>query len=736
MVGRRLLIIISFGRMKSKYFFSLIAGFLTLAFLLFSVDSGYSQTGCGKGSFDGVTNKGKEFYIVFMQNEDMATIEDKYQDIFIACDDTATVTITCDEFPNDVDIIPLVIGQGVTVQLSRIHPQNDYLVESSDTISKKAIHVVSTSPIVCYGMNHKEMTADAFLALPINVVELGLTYRVISYPNSHPNGATDTSSTKLSEFAIAAFFDNTIVTITPTADTRGGQMANIPFQVTLNRGECIQFQAAIGGNSSAEDLTGSFILTTNTIAVYGGHQRTEVPTGGVFNSRDHLAESIPPLVTWGKEFIVASFLDIFGTRHTGGLLRIVSGANNNIVTLSPNLTTPSFTLQAGEFRDIFIDPNTIASVRTTQASILGIMANSMSKGAGSVIGDPFLAIVPPVDQLYTDYSYFVSSDPVYFIDSIFTVSPGKLDTIPSSNNYLLVVTEATGVGALVLTDPNNTEIKPAIPEYSKTIQLNGSSYAILRIRQPTPGLWHIRTPNIAQRGINILAYGFGYVDSYGYTAGGLYVPHNGIIEISKDHSLPYPGQPQVPTFTIQNIFADRVYLDSMTISYSANPENIRVTGVGIPLKGGFGEMKPLEEKKITLSPERLPSQPIDGTATIYYRGGLWSDMYPVQLEFHIEPGSMASVSAESSSVTNVAIASNPVHIGSDAVLTVTTSQRGVALINVYDALGRPVMTTIHEPYDTGTHQVRINRKLLTTGAYFYTVTIGNTSRKGQFIVTP
>jgi hypothetical protein len=707
--------------MKNISFFPRIAGLLILLGCMFYGSSLFAQTGCGKGSPSNVTNKGKEFYIVFMQNEDNVTDVNKptrYQHIFLASDDSdATVTVTCDAFPNNVDTFHLSKGQSTAFKISEKYPSDDYIVENTDTISKKAIHVVSTSPIVCYGMNHKEATADAFLALPINVLETGLSYKVISYPNSHAQAGI-----KFSEFAVAAFRDNTKVIITPNATTQAGNLRKVPFSVTLNHGECIQFQAKVVGDPVAEDLTGSDIVATQPIAVYGGHQRTEVPSGGVFVSRDHLAESIAPFATWGREFIVASFVDSLGKRLTGGILRIVSGSNANIVTFGGNISVPSFTLQAGEHRDITIDPATIGSVRTTQPSILGMISNSTTNGING-IGDPFFAIVPSVDQLYTDYTYFVSTDPVY----------REKDT---SNNFLLVVTEMTGVGALVLTDSNNNTYTPAISDYSPRLSINGTSYSVLWFQHPKPGLWHIHTPNIYQRGINIIAYGFGNIDSYGYTAGGLYVPKNGIVQTKKNAAAPYPGVPQVPVFGIQNVLGVPVYLDSMTITYTSNSENIPVSGVGIRPHWSFGELQPLEEKKVVLSPERPSSQPIDGIATIYYRSGLWSGMYPLEVNFHIEPGAMASVSSAMPLISQVTVASNPSRIGVDEVLSISLTDRAQTSVMIYDALGRLVTVACDEMLESGTHPVRIASKLMKAGTYFYNVNIAGESKRGAFVVTP
>ncbi|HET9135692.1 MAG TPA: T9SS type A sorting domain-containing protein, partial [Candidatus Kapabacteria bacterium] len=161
-----------------------------------------------------------------------------------------------------------------------------------------------------------------------------------------------------------------------------------------------------------------------------------------------------------------------------------------------------------------------------------------------------------------------------------------------------------------------------------------------------------------------------------------------------------------------------------------------VSGVGIRPHWSFGELQPLEEKKIVLTPEHAASQPIDGIATIYYRSGLWSGMYPLEVNFHIEPGAMASVSSTMPLISEVSVVSNPSRVGVDEVITISLTERAQTSVTVYDALGRLVTIACDEPLESGTHPIRIASKLLTAGTYFYNVNIAGESKHGAFVVTP
>lgn len=672
---------------------------------------------CGGGKPGTVTNSGTEFLLVFMQNENTdydASIGSAsyFQNIYIASlDDTATVTITCGLYPTFKKVIALPARSSQVISL--VTPAfPSFLVLSDEVVDQTVVVVKSTAPIVCYGMNHKSATADAFLALPINVA--GTEYMAMCYGNS----TNDVFGTFLhpSEFAVAAFRDNTKITITPTAQTMGGVNPGEILKFTLNAGECVQIQGNVSSLSS-NDLTGSLITSDNQIAVFSGHKRSEVPHDFLYyddqsnphSSRDHLAEQMPPISTWGTNFIATNFKP----RTLGDVMRVLVSENGTTVKINGQAWC---TLNRGQFRDTLIAfsdtaTNNIFAVETSQRALVGMFAHSTNSGSG--LGDPFFAIVPPVNQTYNDFTYFISPYAVY-----------------NQNNYVVIATEASGAGKISL----NGVVQPTASYQPAYGTINGKKYVVGTFQQPTTGINRAKSPNTTDNGFTILAYGFGVVDSYGYTAGSLLKPMGPIMNMNNTASSPAPGgNPSLPFFKLRNIMDAPVYIDSVRIRYSSNPEHIYVEAKNMPMTYlptiGMGEELPL-----TLIPRSTPTQPISGIATVYTHTGLWIDLVPYELPFTIQAGSTSSVTPMKEHSAQSELYPNPVH--GDATLSFTIGAASHVTIEVYDALGRSVTTVTDEMMSEGSHSIRLSGSKLPNGTYFYRISVPGLgiAERGEFIV--
>src|SRR5437763_12064402 len=79
-----------------------------------------------------------------------------------------------------------------------------------------------------------------------------------------------------SEFTIVSNQDNNTVTVTPAWDIRQNGQPKVtahpkgqPFQVTLNKGDCVQFQTIVDQNDQNYDLTGTYIKSLKPVGVIG-----------------------------------------------------------------------------------------------------------------------------------------------------------------------------------------------------------------------------------------------------------------------------------------------------------------------------------------------------------------------------------------------------------------------------------------------------------------------------------
>ncbi|MDP4219474.1 MAG: IgGFc-binding protein, partial [Bacteroidota bacterium] len=381
-----------------------------------------AQTCGGTGTPPIATSQGQEFLLCFMQNEVPAYDETsfRYQDIYVASAvDTGItqVTITCKAFPGWRKDIFLAPREAQSYRLSTDPvvggPGKDAIMEDCGNINKTVFRVVSTAPIACYGMNNKQFTADAFLALPKTLTgPAGIEYRIMSFTNS-----TSIVPEMPSEFAVAAFDSNTTVRIVPSARTCSGDDSGKTLTFILNAGEGVQIQT--DRFTPLLDMTGSDIHSDKPIAVYGGHARTEVPLGYAFDdngtertTRDHLCEAMPPYSTWGYSFVTKNF-----GRPVGDVLRVLAGVDGTVVKINNQVW--GIPMRANTFRDTIITPSilplgNIITVETdpNHLVLVGMIAHSAADVPGT--GDPFLTIVPSLNQLYSDFSYFICNDSLQY----------------------------------------------------------------------------------------------------------------------------------------------------------------------------------------------------------------------------------------------------------------------------------------------------------------------------------
>jgi len=675
----------------------------------------------GTGKVSKVTNSGTEFLVCFMQNE-LPTYDappSEFQDIYLASIDpvnTTTVTITCRQYPAVNQVITLLPNASQVVHViglpQIVGPPNDGIINTEGTEDSTVFKVVADHAITCYGMNSKLKTADAFLALPINVAST--EYRILSYPNSVLQ-----SQEEPSEFCVAAFQTPTTVTITPSSVTRDGKSARVIQTYVLDSGTAVQIQTV--PTTPLSDMTGSIVMSDKPVAVYAGHGRTEVPTGyfypdvGVATSRDHIADAMPPASTWGFSFVAKNFANT--GRPIGDLMRVMAKNDNTVVKL--NNVVWGAPLSANEHRDTlitFVTNNALANIATVESDpqhplLVGMIAHT-ALNSTHLRGDPFLAIVPPLQQVFNDYTYFI---------------PQAAGFDPTQN-FLIVVTEKGGASPIdaihghIIIDPGTPAADtPLVQSYTMIPNPlnNGNSYAVLTIQQ-NPGIHRILWSGAAApQGFNILAFGWGEQISYGYTAGALYKPTNGIEQRPSPLHGAAPGNPspKTPSIIVRNITNEMVYFDSVQISYSENSDHNRVR-LKKDIALDIGTIDMAQEETLELVTAKPVVNPVSGKIRIFYHSAKWTDMYPVDFFFTINPQPAAGVGDEGGTETYTLLENypNPSTAGKTTV-HIIVPQGTFANVKIYDALGRVVRTVMQHISQTGEEAIEVSTKGLSAGDY-------------------
>ncbi|XP_066303643.1 IgGFc-binding protein-like [Branchiostoma lanceolatum] len=424
--------------------------------------------GCNLAARD---NKGTEFILTFPENFQRDLNKPK---LFITTQSLGGASVTISLPSNGFTTGVQATYGGVTqVDLDRAATE----LRGSQK-SDKAVHVTSDVEIVVYGVFAERASSDAYLALPTDV--LGTEYYVpctTIVRAWNEEGLVDIPS----EFGVAGVQDGTTVTIVPSqAVTFDGQnyAAGQAFSVGLDRFETLQVQAT-------EDLTGSKITATQPVAVLSGNLFAVVGNGQQ-GTGDHVVEMIPPVDTWGKEFVTVPL-----KKHTGGdLFRVVAARDNTQVDVTNE--NPK-TLNAGEFWEFDVPSNEYRHVTSSEPVLL--VQYSKTGSVDSTATDPFMMFIPPVAQFESEYTFAT-------VDLI-------ADPSQSTHHVNLVIRAADKAGlrldGAVL--PGNT-VWQAVPgtNYEATrLTISGGTHRVVHVSP------------IATFGL--FSYGYTQPESYGYPGG-------------------------------------------------------------------------------------------------------------------------------------------------------------------------------------------------------------------------
>jgi hypothetical protein len=652
---------------------------------------------CGGPSLTGApTNAGTQFMLCFEQNsapDPIVTGDHSYLDIYMASlGDLDTVTITCRRYPllNKVFVIQpngsqiyRITNEVLQEPLNVLDTLRDLWITSHEIADDRVVQVNSTNAIVCNGMNYKLETADAFLALPLQ--SAGTEYRTMCYPNS--------TFPLPSQFAVAAYVDNTTVTIIPAASTSGGHPGGAPFQVTLMAGQCVQIQAdsVLFRNDSPPvllDLTGSVVRADHPVAVFSGHARTEAPFPEQ-SSRDLLLEEMPPTSAWGNAFVLdALSVDSKATKQPGGdVMRILALDSNTVVTVNGQ---PWVTLNANEHVDSMIKSPLLVESSPNHPILIGEIAHSATSASGGM-GDPFLAIVPPVTQTYNKYTFFSAPDTDFHYEWVIIAA----DTSCQSS----ITVDGRAIPSFFFTPvPGNT---------------GGRSFAIYEDLLQTSGAHTISTSKTAEEGFSILSYGFGPVVSYGYAGGELLVPKRSIRIEPPPEAM---GTVHTNALDFHNTAYQPAYVDSAVFV----PDNPKEAAFGIhPLEdvgleigrvdiGGSGEFHLTSDVPLTW--------PISGTVKMYSHLPSYFLIEPAERHFTLYPNAVASVEQGSKLTLSVTASPNPFSVYTTIHFSIP--ETGDITMTLYDGVGKVARHITSSEFSAGPYSVRIDRRDLASGTYF------------------
>lgn len=344
---------------------------------------------------------------------------------------------------------------------------------TDEGLYNRGIHVTSDRAIVAYTHIYNQNVSGATVLFPTNV--LGIDYYSINFTqrSNEPDS--------YSYFYAVATEDNTVLEITPSALTKGGRPANVPFQVTLMKG---QVYNVLSGN----DLTGSRIRSISTgtttckkIAVFSGTGKIYIACSSGQTTSDNIMQQAFPAGAWGKKYLTAPTKNLPNNFFRVAVNDPATNVLVNRVPLTGLQNNFYYEFQSGQPNIIESDqPIMVAQYITTQSEC----GNNLI-GAD---GDPEMIYLSPVEQTIDNIT--LNSTPNYQITSHYINVLLKTNTLTSFR--------LDGQPATASFTPH-----PVDPAYSYAQLTVGSGPHTLR----------------ADSGFNAIAYGYGNVESYGYNAG-------------------------------------------------------------------------------------------------------------------------------------------------------------------------------------------------------------------------
>ena len=402
-----------------------------------------------------ITTEGTEFWFGFMENHETSRID---LEVYISATEFTAGEISMPAY-NWHETFSLAGDTTIMITVPLIFG----MVEGSEKITAQGIHLTTDKNVTVYALNKRSRSADAAVILPVEA--LGKEYWVTSYKGLRPS--------LFAEFLIVAIEDSTEIEITPSRHTVKGNLAGIPFTIRLDKGQTYQLQ-------SEDDLTGSHVRSTSSnvsdckgFALFAGNEWTNI--GGCGGAQDHIVEQMFPTNTWGNEFVIVPYYS-----RSGDLITVVAGTDSTYV----HVNSTSVLLNAGEhYTALIYYPTTVVADQP-----ISVTQFSRSQSCDNKEGDPFMIVVSPTAQMLSRVTF--NALEVHVIDRY----------------YVNIITKAQNLDLLTLDGEN---ISGHFTDFTPN---DIYAFASLNISSGNHTL-------ASDSGFIAYVYGFGDIESFGYSAG-------------------------------------------------------------------------------------------------------------------------------------------------------------------------------------------------------------------------
>ncbi|HEY3875727.1 MAG TPA: IgGFc-binding protein, partial [Candidatus Kapabacteria bacterium] len=260
-----------------KNSFLLIASLLVFSLLCVSAASFAQQHSAGAGvqysqhKHDLFSITSSDYWVAFPSNYNGENDGGKFIKIYISSADSTTAFIA----GNGLVPVSLPVVPGATTVFN---VPLSWEMETSDSVENKALHVWSDDASLFVDFESQDAyTSDASNLIPS--AGWGQHYLVASYESLNEQEGVYNYD-EPSEFVIVANQDSTSVTIIPANALRsnaGVHPAGMPFTISMNAGQSVQYQVVKVTSDSVFDATGTSILSSKPVGVIGASSCANIP---------------------------------------------------------------------------------------------------------------------------------------------------------------------------------------------------------------------------------------------------------------------------------------------------------------------------------------------------------------------------------------------------------------------------------------------------------------------------
>lgn len=451
------------------------------------------------------SNRGRRFWVAYATNQ-LNTGSNQEMRLYLSAQEPANVTVKINGTNWQRNYLVPANTVVTTDYLPKNGPDNAFLNNAGQF--DRGIYIESDVPVVVYAHATGSASSGAAMLLPVST--WGYEYKTLGISQNYGAGS-------YAYFYVIADNDNTVVEITPSAPVQNaGMAANVPFTVTLNKGQVFQVIAA----SQTQDLTGSTVKSISNgnnacfpVAVFSGTSRTALSLPGCGSGGDFMMQQNFPATAWGKHYLTAP-----SSASTGAdvlrpnIYRIAVRDPSTVVKVNGNLiTAPPLNATLVNNHYYQFTSSTADYIESDRPIMVAQYLTGACASFG--VGDPEMIYVSPVEQAINKIGFY------------------RNDEENIQKDFLTMIIPTNGLASLVITD-GFTDVAPDYiyphPQ-NGTPSLRGVDYSVV-VKMWDAAQQQVRVQSDSS--FTAITYGLGSVESYGYNAGTLVKNINATSSIS------------------------------------------------------------------------------------------------------------------------------------------------------------------------------------------------------------